>query len=92
MVFEAHYGIPQPKVLNYVETEITYPINPINPINTKKPNICHHLEGTTRYALYAVNKFFVEVEYNTITNKIVNKVSFKTGDKLDRYSNLDSLI
>lgn len=49
----------------------------------------YHLEGTMRFALYAINKFFVEIEFDVKTNKIINKVSFITGEKLDRYSKLD---
>lgn len=46
-------------------------------------------KGTSRFALYALYKFFVEVEYDVNNNEIVNKVSFITGEKLDRYSNLN---
>lgn len=45
-----------------------------------------------RFALYAINKFFVEVDYDILNTCIVNKVCFKSGEKLDRYSNfLDDL-
>ncbi len=46
-----------------------------------------HLEVNSRFALYALFKFFVEIEYDSVNNKIVNKVSFISGKKLDRYSN-----
>jgi len=46
------------------------------------------IQGNVRFALYAVYKFFVEIEYNSVNNKIVNKISFISGEKLDRYSNL----
>lgn len=46
------------------------------------------LEKNKRFALYAISKFFVEVEYDEINNKIVGKVSFISGQKLNRYSNL----
>ena len=46
----------------------------------------YHLEGKSRYALYALYRFFVEVEYDIKSNKITNKVSFITGTKLDRYT------
>jgi hypothetical protein len=36
--------------------------------------------------------FFVAVEYNNDTNKITNIKSFKSGDLLDRYSNIDGLL
>lgn len=50
--------------------------------------LTYHLEENKRYALYAINKFFVEIEYDVINNHIVNKVSFKSGKKLDRYSRI----
>ena len=48
--------------------------------------ISHRLKPNARFALYALEKFFVEVEYNAKSNKIVNKVSFVSGKKLDLYS------
>ena len=45
-----------------------------------------HHENDKRFALYALYKFFVEVEYDIKKNKIINKVSFIYGEKLDRYS------
>lgn len=44
------------------------------------------IEENTRYALYAVDLFFVEIEYDVARNKIVGKTSFVTGEKLNRYS------
>ena len=46
------------------------------------------IEENTGYALYAVDLFFVEIEYDVAKNKIVGKTSFVTGDKLNRYSSL----
>ena len=46
------------------------------------------IEENTRYALYAVELFFVEIEYDVARNKIVGKTSFVTGEKLNRYSRL----
>ena len=46
------------------------------------------IEDNTRYALYAVDLFFVEIEYDVARNKIVGKTSFVTGEKLNRYSRL----
>ena len=43
-------------------------------------------EENTRYALYAVDLFFVEIEYDVARNKIVGKTSFVTGEKLNRYT------
>ena len=49
--------------------------------------ITYRLESNSRFALYALGKFFIEVEYNSKNNKIVNKVSFISGEKLNLYSN-----
>ncbi len=49
----------------------------------------YYIEATTRYALYAVDRFFVEVAYDSTTNNITHLTSFIEGDKLNRYiSNL----
>lgn len=40
-----------------------------------------------KLVLYAVDLFFVELEYNTTTNKILKLTTFKTGKKLFKYSN-----
>ncbi len=53
--------------------------------------ITYRLEPNARFALYALEKFFVEVEYNAKSNKIVNKVSFVSGNKLDLYSGVKIL-
>lgn len=42
----------------------------------------------TKYVLYAIDKFFVEVEWNDETDEIVDKGEFKYGYNLDRYSNV----
>lgn len=42
-----------------------------------------------RCNLYAINKFFVEIEMHPVTNKILKINSFKTGYLLDKYSSLD---
>lgn len=44
------------------------------------------LEGSRRFVLYAVDLFFVEVEYDSENNLIRNKKAFVSGDMLDRYS------
>ncbi|UBZ10921.1 hypothetical protein LDL79_02105 [Leeuwenhoekiella palythoae] len=46
------------------------------------------IEDNTGYALYAVDLFFVEIEYDVARNKIVGKTSFVTGDKLNSYSKI----
>lgn len=45
----------------------------------------YHIEDSRRYALYTVCKFFVEVEYNLWSNKVVGKRSFVDGELLHRY-------
>ncbi|WP_286760603.1 hypothetical protein [Salegentibacter sp. UBA1130] len=48
--------------------------------------ITYRLEPTARFSLYALDKFFVEVEYDPKSNKIIKMVSFVSGKKLDAYS------
>ena len=40
----------------------------------------------SKYALYALHKFFVEVELHPVTDKILGKVYFKTGSLLNKYT------
>lgn len=49
------------------------------------------VERKSRFLLYALDKFFVEIEYCSDENKIINKRAFVGGELLDKYSNLDSL-
>lgn len=42
-------------------------------------------QSDTMYLLYAVNDFFVEVQYCNRTNKILDKNQFKDGHELDKY-------
>ena len=51
--------------------------------------LTHMLESKARFTLYALDKFFVEVEYNPKSSRIVNMVSFMSGKKLDKYSYLN---
>ena len=46
------------------------------------------IEGNSRFAVYALFKFFVEVEYNSKENKIIGLKSFVTGEIMDKYSKL----
>ncbi len=50
--------------------------------------LTYRLKSNSRFALYALNKFFIEIEYDVKSNSIINKVSFISGDKLDLYSNM----
>lgn len=47
--------------------------------------INYYLKGETRYALYSLFNFFVEIEYNVRKNKILNIIAFEDGKLLDRY-------
>lgn len=48
--------------------------------------IMHYFENYRKFSLYAVDQFFVEVEYCSNENRIVGKNSFKTGKELLKYS------
>ncbi len=50
------------------------------------------IEGNSKYVLYAIDKFFVEVEWNDETDEIVGKGEFKCGTTLNRYSNVPNEI
>ena len=39
-----------------------------------------------RFALYAVDMFFVEVEYDDEKNSVIGKKSFLSGEALNKYS------
>jgi hypothetical protein len=45
----------------------------------------NHLSNTESCNLYAIDKFFVEVVYNSTLNSITGLKSFKTGKTLDKY-------
>ncbi len=51
----------------------------------------NYINSNQRFNLYAIDKFFVEVEYNNTENKIVGLRSFKTGSILDKYSNINGI-
>ena len=42
--------------------------------------------GNQKFALYALDMFFVEVEYDNEENKMINKKAFVSGEILDKYS------
>ena len=44
------------------------------------------LNGNQRFALYAVYKFYVEVEYKVSENRIVKLISFEEGKLVDKYA------
>lgn len=37
------------------------------------------------YQLYAINDFYVEIQYSVPDNKIIGKVQFKYGEHLEKY-------
>lgn len=47
-----------------------------------------HFEGDSRFVLYSLYLFFVEVEYLVSENKIVGIDSFLDGKKLDRHTSI----
>lgn len=48
--------------------------------------LTHRCSIGSKYALYALHKFFVQVELDAETDEIIEKVEFKTGELLDRYA------
>lgn len=52
---------------------------------TKGDFLNYYLKGENRYAIYSLFRFFVEVEFNTVRNKIMNLVAFEDGRLLERY-------
>ena len=55
---------------------------------TKGKFVDIHIEGNTKLVLYAIDRFFVEVEWDVEKDEIVSKGDFKCGATLDRYSNV----
>ena len=52
--------------------------------------LTHRFEQNKKFTLYALYDFFVEVHLDPITDRIVGKGHFKTGETLDKYSgNID---
>jgi hypothetical protein len=63
--------------------------NQMDTVNQKGIYLDNHITKTEKFNLYAIDKFFVEVCYNSIENRISDIKSFKGGFLLDRYSNVD---
>jgi len=57
-------------------------------VNTYGTFLDNYVTKTERCNLYAINRFFVEVVYNSEYNTITEINSFKTGHLLDKYSNI----
>jgi hypothetical protein len=47
-------------------------------------------DGVTKYVLYSLSYFWIEIEYNAPKNKINGVCSFVSGEKLNRYSNVSN--
>jgi len=43
-------------------------------------------KNNKKFALYAINKFFVEIEYDSKNNRIIGYKSFKSGHLLDKHA------
>jgi hypothetical protein len=61
-------------------------------VNQQGVYLDNHITKDEKFNLYAINMFFVEVCYNSLENKITGIKSFKSGNLLDRYSNIEKLI
>jgi hypothetical protein len=60
-------------------------------VNQQGVYLDNHITKYEKFNLYAVSMFFVEVCYDSLENKISGIKSFKSGNLLDKYSNIDSL-
>jgi hypothetical protein len=65
--------------------------NQMETVNQQGVYLDNYITKSKKYNLYAINMFFVEVCYNSLENKISGIKSFKSGNLLNRYSNIDSL-
>ena len=50
------------------------------------------IEGNSKYVLYAIDMFFVEVIWDNEKDEIIGKGTFKEGDSLDKYSYVPKII
>ena len=66
--------------------------NKMEVINQTGIYLDNHITDKIRFNLYAIDRFFIEVCYNSIENKITKIQSFKSGHLLDKYSNIDSYL
>ena len=46
------------------------------------------MDGNTKYVLYTIDMFFVEVIWDNEKDEIIGKGTFKEGASLDKYSNV----
>ncbi len=48
--------------------------------------ITHYKAIDCKFSLYALHKFYVEVELDPVTDNIIGKAHFKSGHSLDKYA------
>ena len=65
--------------------------NQMETVNQQGVYLDNHITKNEKFNLYAINMFFIEVCYNSLENKITNIKTFKSGNLLNRYSNIDGL-
>ena len=65
--------------------------NQMETVNQQGVYLDNHITKNEKFNLYAINMFFIEVCYNSLENKISGIKSFKSGNLLDKYSNIDGL-
>ena len=65
--------------------------NQMDTVNQLGVYLDNYITKDEKFNLYAFNMFFVEVCYNSLENKISGIKSFKSGNLLDKYSNIDGL-
>jgi hypothetical protein len=65
--------------------------NQMETVNKQGVYLDNHITKDEKFNLYSINMFFVEVCYNSLENKISGIKSFKSGNLLDRYFNIDGL-
>jgi hypothetical protein len=63
--------------------------NQMETVNQQGVYLDNYITKSKKFNLYAINMFFVEVCYNSLENKISGIKSFKSGNLLNRYSNID---
>jgi hypothetical protein len=59
-------------------------------VNQQGNYLDNFITDDLNFNLYAIDMFFVEVEYNKQLNEITNIKSFKGGYLLDKYSNFNT--
>ena len=51
-----------------------------------------HINGNTKYVLYAIDMFFVEVIWDEEKDEIIGIGQFVEGDSPDKYSNVSKKV